>query len=152
MKRPWLLTPKGQRTALHIANVLSLVLFLGFALNFSAVELPRTRVQQLDTGNVSYCEIASCPRIQGLELTNGSAAIQQLEEKAFGYQLTLDFTNHKMLEGERELWLKVEHADGRILEMASTVVELNLKSRTTASFLLLSDASILSGATVLLGY
>ena len=137
---------------MHIANVLSLFLFLGFALNFSAVELPKTRVQQLDTGNVSYCEIASCPRIQGLELTNGSAAIQQLEEKAFGYQLTLDFTNHEMLEGERELWLKVEHANGRILEMVSVTIELGLKTRTLAEFLLVSDREQILAGKILLGY
>jgi hypothetical protein len=42
--------------------------------------------------------------------------------------------------------------DGRILEMASTVIELDLKSRTTASFQLVSDAKVLSKAKVLLGY
>ena len=64
----------------------------------------------------------------------------------------LDFTNHEMLNGERELWLRVVAEDGRILEMASTVIELDLKSRTTASFLLVSDAEVLSTAKVLLGY
>ena len=137
---------------MHLANLLSLILFLAFAFNFALVELPKSQVVQLDTGSVSYCELTACPRIQGLELTNGSTAIQQLESDAFGELLVLDFTNHEMLNGERELWLRVVAEDGRILEMASTVIELDLKSRTTASFLLVSDAEVLSTAMVLLGY
>ena len=137
---------------MHLANALSLILFLAFAFNFALVELPKTQVVQLDPANVSYCELAECPRIQGLELTNGSKAIQQLEGSDFGELLTLDFTNHEMLNGERELWLRVVAEDGRILEMASTVIELDLKSRTAASFQLVSDAKVLSKAKVLLGY
>lgn len=137
---------------MHLANALSLVLFLSFAFNFALVELPKTQVVQLDTGNVTYCELTDCPSIQGLELTNGSTAIEELESNSFGEQLVLDFTNHEMLHGERELWLRIVAEDGRILEMASTVIALNLKSRTTASFLLVSDAEVLSTARVLLGY
>ena len=137
---------------MHLANALSLVLFLSFAFNFALVELPKTQVVQLDAGNVTYCELTACPSIQGLELTNGSTAIAQLESNSFGEQLVLDFTNHEMLHGERELWLRIVAEDGRILEMASTFIALNLKSRTTASFLLVSDAEVLSTARVLLGY
>ena len=137
---------------MHLANLLSLALFLGFAFNFAAVELPRTQVTQIDTSNVSYCELSQCPRIQGLELTNGSTAIQRIEEKAYGQLLTVDFTNHEMMQGERVLWLQIEAEDGRILEMASTVITMDLKSRTTASFLLVTDAQTLAVSKVLLGY
>lgn len=152
MKRPWLLTPKGQRASLHVANVLSLLLFLGFALNYALVEFPRQQVSQLDPANVNYCEISQCPAIQGLVLTNGEIATSQLETKAYGELLVLDFSNTAMLSGERELWLKVESPDGRILEMASATISLDLKNRTTAEFLLVSEKDAILGSKLLLGY
>jgi hypothetical protein len=109
-------------------------------------------VRQLDSSNVSYCEITDCPRIQGLEITNGVTALTNLEERPFGNLLRLDFTNHDQLQGERELWLKVETADGRLLEMASTTITFDLKTRTIAEFLLVSDFDTILGARVLLGY
>ena len=107
---------------------------------------------QLDPGNVSYCEINDCPRIQGLEITNAVTAVADLEERPFGTLLRLDFTNHDQLQGERELWLKVETADGRLLEMASTTITFDLKNRTFAEFLLVSEFDAIPGVRVLLGY
>lgn len=152
MKRPWLLTPKGQRASLHLANVLSLLLFLGFALNYALVEFPRQQVNQLDPASVSYCEISTCSAIQGLVITNGDSAVDQLETKAYGELLVLDFSNTAMLSGERELWLKVESPDGRVLEMASATIKLDLKTRTIAEFLLVSEKAAILGAKLSLGY
>ncbi len=76
----------------------------------------------------------------------------EIEDRSFGYLLTLDFTNHELLQGERELWLKVESADGRTLEMASTEIKLGLKNRTIAEFLLVSEKEAILNATLRLGY
>ena len=137
---------------MHLANLVSLALFVTFVINFILVESPRIQIVQLDPQNVNYCEISDCPRIQGLELTNGAEAVGEIEDRSFGYLLTLDFTNHELLQGERELWLKVESADGRTLEMASTRVTMNLKNRTIAEFLLVSEKEAILNATLRLGY
>ena len=137
---------------MHLANAISLALFLAFAFNFTLVELPKTQVSQLNTASVSYCELTDCPRIQGLELTNGETAIDLLATKPYGELLTLNFTNHEQLEGKRELWLKVEHADGRILEMVSVTIELGLKTRTAAEFILVSEKDQILAGKILLGY
>lgn len=146
------MTPKGQRTSMHLANLVSLALFVTFVINFILVESPRSQIVQLDPQNVNYCEISKCPRIQGLELTNGAEAVSEIEDRSFGYLLTLDFTNHELLQGERELWLKVESADGRILEMASTQVKMSLKNRTIAEFLMVSEKEAILSGTLRLGY
>lgn len=152
MKRPWLLTPWGQRFALHLANVLSLFLFLGFVGQYAAVELPRKEIAQLNLSNVNYCELASCPEIQGLVLTKPEGVIENLEEVSFGTSVTMDFVNGLQLEGERDLWLKLLSAEGEILELASTEIVLDLKTRTTASFLLTSTRDQILAGTLLLGY
>jgi hypothetical protein len=137
---------------MHLANLLSLAMFLGFVAHLSLVEAPRQQVIQLDPANVSYCELSQCPRIQGLELTNAATALENLDAKDFGAQLSLDFTNHELLQGERELWLRVETADGRILEMASATITFDLKNRTIAEFLLVSDIGAILDSRLLLGY
>lgn len=93
LKRPWLLTQKGQRATLHIANLVSLLLFIGFVLQYAFVETPRKSPPQLDTKNVSYCELLACESVFGLVLNNPEQAIQELEEKEFGTLLVLDLTN-----------------------------------------------------------
>ena len=137
---------------MHLANLASLALFVTFVINFSLVESPRTQITQLDPQNVNYCEISNCPRIQGLELTNGAAAVSDIDRGSFGYLLTLDFTNHELLQGEREIWLKVESADGRVLEMVSTEIVMGLKNRTIAEFLLVSEKEAILSGTLSLGY
>jgi hypothetical protein len=137
---------------LHLANLLSLVLFIGFVLNYANQELPRTNVTQLDPAGVSYCEIAECPAIQGLVITNGDTAVGDLETLENGELLVLEFTNTLMLEGEREFWLRVETKDGRLLEMASVEVKLGLKTRTIAEFLLVSNFEEITAGNLYLGY
>ena len=137
---------------MHLANLLSLVLFIGFVLNYANQELPRTNVTQLDPANVAYCEISTCPAIQGLVITNGDTAVGDLETLENGELLVLEFTNTLMLEGEREFWLKVETKDGRLLEMASVEVKLGLKTRTIAEFLLVSNFDEIRIAKLYLGY
>lgn len=137
---------------MHLANVLSLVLFIGFVLNYALVESPRTNVLQLDPSNVSYCELSECEPIQGLVITNRESAVGDLESQKNGELLVLEFTNTRMLVGERELWLKVETQDGRVLEMASVQISMGLKSRTIAEFLLVSEKEAILDAKLKLGY
>jgi hypothetical protein len=137
---------------LHLANLLSLVLFIGFVLNYANQELPRTNVTQLDSANVTYCEIAACPAIQGLVITNSASAVGELQSQKNGELLVLEFTNTLMLEGEREFWLRVETKDGRLLEMASVEVKLGLKTRTITEFLLVSNFEEITAGNLYLGY
>lgn len=137
---------------MHLANVVSLALFVGFVLQYALVETPRTRVANLDPANVSYCELSECPKIQGLELTNPISAQDNLRKQASGHILELDFTNHLMLLGVRELWLRVESSEGKLLEMARVEIALGLKNRTTAEFLLVSSESDIRSGKLLLGY
>jgi hypothetical protein len=137
---------------MHIANLVSLALFIGFVLQYAFIETPRTQVVDLEPQNVKYCELTECPRIQGLELSNALTAQSEIKQQPFGLLLELDFTNHLMLQGERELWLRVENAEGKLLEMARVEIELDLKNRTTAKFLLTSSESDISGGKLLLGY
>jgi hypothetical protein len=127
-------------------------MFLGFVAHFALVEIPRQQVIQLDAANVSYCEITECPRIQGFELSDPAGALSSLQAMPYGTLLTLDITNHGLLVGERELWLRVETADGRLLEMARTTVTFDLKIRTIAEFLLVSDFDAIVGSRLVIGY
>lgn len=137
---------------MHLANALSLVLFIGFVLNYANNELPKTNVTQLDPANVTYCEISECEPTQGLVITNGDTAVGDLETLENGELLVLDFANTLMLEGSRELWLKVETEDGRLLEMASVEISMGLKTRTIAEFLLVSNFDEIRTANLYLGY
>ena len=152
MKRPWLLTPKGQRASLHIANLASLLLFAAFVFQFAIVEHPRTQVPQLDTKNVSYCALAECGEVFGIVLENPERAVENLEEQAFGTLLVLDFTNLPRYQGERELWLKLTTPEGKVLEMARVTITLDLKQRTRAEFLLTSSKAEILAGKLQLGY
>ena len=137
---------------MHLANVLSLVLFIGFVLNYTTQELPKTNVTQLDTSNVTYCELRDCEEIQGLVLENGDIAQEEVVETKNGVLLTLEFRNSGMLQGERELWLRVMSAEGKILEMASVEISLSLRTKTVAEFELVSNLDQIRAGKLLLGY
>lgn len=155
MKRPWILSPGGKRTALHLANVASLLLFASFTLQFALVETPRQNVIQLNSQNVSYCQLAptsGCPAIQGLILENGETALANLEGRENGTVLFLEFTNTLRLEGRRELWLRLESPSGKILEMSRVEIQMGLKIRTAAQFLLVSNLEAIQTGKLFLGY
>jgi hypothetical protein len=131
---------------------MSLALFLGFVGQYAAVELPRKQIAQLSLAEVNYCELASCPAIQGLVLTKPENVIENLEEVSFGTSVSMDFVNGLQLEGKRDLWLKLVSAEGELIEMASTEIVLDLKTRTTASFMLTSTKGEILAGTLMLGY
>lgn len=152
MKRPWLITPKGQRFSLHLANVLSLILFVGFALHFSLVEQPRTALPQLNPSAVNYCEITECSTLFGVVLENGDTAQLEATQESLGVKVLLRFTNTARYQGERELWLRLESKTGELIEMASTRVTFDLKTRTSAEFLITGLKQEVLDGNLLLGY
>lgn len=152
MKRPWLLTQTGKKVSLHIANALSLVLFVCFALQYSFVEAPRTEVPQLDTANVNYCELSECSMIFGVEITNGSTAQSNAIQTPIGVEVELDITNLARYEGRRELWMRMETVEGEFVEAASTWVDFGLKQRSRASFTITGTLEELQGSKLFLGY
>lgn len=152
MKRPWILTPKGQRATLHTANLVALVLFVGFVLQFNFVEQPRRNVPQLDTANVTYCELSSCGEMFGVELDDGQSAVASATQTEIGVQLELHFTNSSRYEGRRELWLRMESQDGSFIEAASTWLEFDLKNRSVASFLITGTLAEISQSRLFIGY
>ena len=152
LKRPWLLTQTGKKASLHIANVLSLMLFAAFALQYVLVEQPRTQVPQLDTANVSYCQLSDCQLIFGVELTNGSTAQSQAVQTPIGVQLDLEFTNLARYQGKRQLWIRMETPAGEFVEAASTWVDFSLKNHSIASFTITGTLDEIRSAILYLGY
>mgnify|MGYP001026031245 CR=1 FL=1 len=137
---------------MHLANILSLVLFLGFVLQFSLVEQPRRNVPQLDSSQVNYCQLEMCDEVFGVQLDNGASAKEDATQQSLGVLITLEFTNLARYEGERELWIRLVSPNGELVEMASTVVDFDLKKRTSANFLVTGlKAEILAG-NLYLGY
>lgn len=137
---------------MHIANVVSLFLFLGFFLHFTLVEQPRTSVPQLNPAQVSYCELADCREIFGVALENGASAQAAAKQTELGVSVVLEFKNTAMLSGRRELWIRLETESGEFVEMASTWVEFDLKNRTSAEFLITGLKSEVFEGRLLLGY
>lgn len=152
LKRPWLLTPSGQRFSVHLANTLSLALFVGFVLHFSLVEQPRTEVPQLNPAQISYCELESCGEVFGVRLENGDSARSESVQEELGVRVVLEFTNLSRYQGERELWVRLLSQDGKIVEMASTVAKFDLKNRTSVEFLLAGLEQEISTGRLELGY
>lgn len=135
-----------------MANLISLLLFIGFALHYSLVELPRKDIPQLDPANVSYCLVEDCGGVFGVQLQNGESVKRTSTQQTLGVLVTLELTNNARYEGTRELWLKLESPTGATVEMASTVVSFDLKNRTIAEFLVTGlKAEILAG-NLYLGY
>ena len=152
MKRPWLLTQTGKKAALHFANLLSLALFLAFVSHFALVEQPRTKVPQLDTANVTYCEITACEEIFGVQVVDGATAQARSEQTPIGVQLEIELSNTTRFEGKRQLWLRMETTQGEFIEAASTWVEFSLKNRTIAEFLITGTKAEIEASKIYLGY
>lgn len=152
MKRPWIITPKGQRTSLHIANLTSLILFLAFVFQYQFVEQPRTEVPQLDTANVTYCELSECDEMFGIALTNGVIAQAEAVQTPIGVELTLNFTNQARLEGRRQLWLRMETQSGEFVEAASTWIDLGLRVQTEAKFMITGLKEEILNSKIFIGY
>lgn len=137
---------------MHGANVLSLLLFMGFVLQFLLIEQPRTQVPQLNTANVTYCEITQCSEIFGVRVVDGANAQLASKQTPIGVQLELQLQNTSRYEGRRQLWLRMESPSGEFVEAASTWVDFSLKNRTIAEFLITGTKAEIEGSKIYLGY
>lgn len=122
MKRPWLLTPAGQRVSMLLSYLLSLMLLVLLALQIQLVENPRSLVPQLNPKDLSSCELSDCSALEG-----------HLGLLPVGYQvsqgdsintLTVRFENPGRLQGKRTLWLELRDDSGKWLEAASAELEI----------------------------
>ena len=137
---------------MHGANVLSLLLFMGFVLQFTLIEQPRTQVPQLDTANVNYCEITQCSKIFGVSLENGVVAQSTARQTPIGVEIELAFNNDARYQGKRQLWIRMETQTGDFVEAASTWVEFGLKTRAVASFTITGTLDEIRNSRLYLGY
>lgn len=137
---------------MHLANVTALFLFLAFVFHYQFVEQPRTQVPQLNTAKVTYCELSQCGEMFGIELANGAVAQVEAIQTPIGVELTLEFVNAARLEGRRQLWLRMETTEGEFVEAASTWIDLGLKTKTEAKFMITGLKEEISGSKIFIGY
>ena len=128
------------------------MLFIAFVFQYQFVERPRTEFPQLDTANVTYCELDKCGEMFGIVLVNGAAAQAESVQTPIGVELTLSFRNQARLEGRRQLWIRMETDAGDFIEAASTWIDLGTKGRTTAEFLITGTKAEIEASILLLGY
>ena len=154
MKKPWLLTTKGQRASLAISYLLSVALLValwGFAAGTASRDLS---TRQLDPKQIDYCNIEDCPPIEklaGLELVQNPAPLLVSEGKWFT-TIELKFVNHGRLYGARELRLVVRSEAGKIVEMAKQIVDFRDKGPLVVDFTFTGSADELANSSIQLGY
>ena len=137
---------------MHIANVAALLFFVSFVFQYQLVEEPRTEVPQLDTANVTYCELSECGQMFGIELKNGAIAQSESVQTPIGVELTLEFINHSRFEGRRQLWLRMDTPEGNFVEAASTWIDLGLKTKTEAKFMITGLKPEIETSKIYIGY
>lgn len=153
MKRPWLLTARGQRVSMVLAFLISLALIAGYFL-FAGFTDRSLSNRQLDPKNIDYCVLENCEPIEklaGLELIKTPSAFRLTENKWFT-TVELRFINTGRLYGSRELRLVVRAANGNIVEMAKQIVEFPEKGPMSVQFTFTGSAKELTDAELSLGY
>ncbi len=150
MKRPFFTTPKGQRLALHLSNLLSLLLLAALFIQVTQIEAPRKNVPQLDSANLQSCMVLDCGKIE--ELGNLEPIRVVFTEGKYINTVRVEFVNHGRLEGTRYLRLELRDSDGRFLEAASSRVLLTLQGRTHIDFGLTHPESVINQGTLKLSY
>ena len=149
LKRPWILTPKGQRISMLVATLLALIA-IPFAVLVMAHEIDR-RPQALDTRQVDYCELASCKKIsklEGLEVVG----IESIEEGEYGILIEIRLLNHGSLSGEREVWAELRSATGNRIESMRGVVQLSPKGKQLLELFFTGNLDELQSGKLLLGF
>jgi hypothetical protein len=150
VKRPFFTTPKGQRLALHMANLISVLLLIALSLQMSLVEAPRKVVPQLESSNLQSCLVLECGKIDEL---GGLEPIRVVfSEGKYINNLRVEFVNHGRLEGSRYLRLELRDSAGGFLEAASARVLLTQQGRTHVDFGLTHPESVISRGTLKLSY
>lgn len=150
MKRPFFTSPKGQRLALHLSNLISVLLLVALALQMTLVEAPRKEVPQLDSSNLRSCIVLECGKIAEL---GGLEPIRVgFTEGKYINTVRVEFVNHGRLEGSRYLRLELRDSSGGFLEAASSRVLLTLNGRTHIDFGLTHPEESLNRGTLKLSY
>lgn len=150
MKRPFFTTPKGQRLALHLSNLISVLLLVALALQVTLVENPRKVVPQLQSDNLQNCVVLECGKIS--DLGDLEPIRVAFTEGKYINTVRVEFVNHGRLVGTRYLRLELRNSAGGFLESASTRVVLGLNGRTHADFGLTHSEDSLKRGTLKLGY
>lgn len=127
MKKPWLVSQMGQRLTVWLGGLLALLLLLSLIPFVTAVTLPRTDLPQLDTGNVTYCEINTCDLGNSLGLKIRDISVSENEFEA---TISIELVNEKRWDGEREAWMQFRTKTGVLIEMAKGEMILNDKTAT----------------------
>ena len=149
LKRPWILTPKGQRSSMLLATLLAL-LAIPFAALAVAQELDRLP-QPLDTSQVDYCELASCKKISKLEDLE-VLGIESIEEGKYGILIEIRLLNHGSLSGKREVWAELRSASGNRIESMRGVVQLSPKGKQLLELFFTGNLDELQSGKLLLGF
>lgn len=150
MKRPFFTTPKGQRVALLVTSVASVLMLFALAMQVELVESPRRDVPQLQSDNLQSCAVMACGKIE---------AIANLEPISVGFfegeninTVRIEFVNHGRLEGVRDLRLELRDGQGGFLEAASARLVLQLNGRTQIEFGLTHPKDAIARGTLILRY
>lgn len=154
MKRPWLLSQKGQRVSIFISLLISAAMTLSLLSFIQSTVLPRVQITQLDERQITYCELSKCEKIdslKGLELIPNPDYFQITTGRWFT-TVTMRFLNHGQLNGDRELRLVLRSSSGKIVEMANQVATFSPKGRQEIAFTFTGTPEELLSGTVHLGY
>lgn len=150
MKRPFFTTPRGQRLALHLANLISVLLLALLALQVELVEGPRKDVPQLRSDSLQSCILLECGKIEDLAGLEPISVI--FTEGEYINTVRVEFVNHGRLEGSRDLRIELRDREGGFLEAASSTISLSLNGRTHIDFGLTHPKSVIDAGTLTLSY
>jgi len=149
LKRPWLLTPRGQRVAILVATLLSILAIIPAA-NQIAQEVSRD-VPQLDSTNVFYCELPSCGEVDSVPglVVQGSYVATESE---FGVFISIPVLNTALLSGEREVWVQLKSAAGAQVEGMRGRLVLGTKGQNQIEVFFTGNLDELDAGTLHLGF
>ena len=150
MRRPFFTTPKGQRLALHLSNLLSIVLLAALAIQVTLVETPRKQVPQLQSDSLQSCVVLECGKIK--DLAGLEPISVNFTEGKYINTVRVEFVNHGRLEGERDFRLELRDENGEFLEAASSRMLLELNGRTQIEFGITHPEDVIARGTLLLRY
>lgn len=150
MKRPFFTTPKGQRIAMVLGTLLSLLSLIPLYFTMTT-ELARTNVSQLHFGEVNFYpleEARSVKELAGLEVLG----ISDVSESEFGTTVKIQVLNHGQLVGKREVWAKVYSPEGKLREGMKIWLELKPKGPIYLEFFFTGSAKELGESKISLGF
>ena len=150
MKRPWLTTPRGQQLTMLLGVLVSLLALIPLSTQLD-VDQKRATIEQLELGNIEYCEVTSCGVLDiagGLEITDQLL----LAESSVGVNAKLRVINHGMALGVREFWFDLRGETGERIESMRGQLVLSAKGPQYIEFFFTGTKAELESAILILGY